>query len=457
MSLLYHSVKPIVGVALQWYYRSLVTANLDRIPLDGPIFLAANHPNALTDAMVLGWASPRRVRYTAKATLFAHPIGAPLLRAVGVIPLRRVADEQAAHAAPVAVDASRNAISFSAVADALVEHACVAIFPEGKTSDDPYMAPVRTGLARMALMARDERGVRGIRIVPIGLLFESKAEPRTRVLLQVGEPIDVDAMGTGDHVVAALTDVISQRLRAITLNFESHEDAERIQLLGETLLAIVEPTVSFSEGAPSLSRSLGVVRRIARAQQILRQRGDPVVAQRIDAFEQQLRAFRRRLTNDKLNVHDLGVDFANGIHGGAVLREIAIACVMLPISLWGRITHYVPIRLTRYVALRNVRALDQPPTRSFVLGVILVVLTYAVLTTLVAITFGGWWALGFFLTLVPSASRGLRYTDRLQRMRQRVHAFRLFRRSPSLQQSLQHDADALQREAGALEQLATGS
>lgn len=456
MNLLYHGLKPLVGVALRWYYRSLVTAHLDRIPQDGPIFLAANHPNSLTDAMVLGWASPRRVRYTAKATLFANPVAARFLRAVGVIPLRRVADEQTAPTAVVTVDASRNAGAFSAVADALADQACVAIFPEGKTTDDPHMAPVRTGLARMALMARDERGIRGIRIVPIGLLFERKAEPRTRILLQVGEPIDVDAIGTGDHVVTALTDIISQRLRAITLNFESHKDAERMQLLGDTLLAILEPTVSLSDHTPPLSRSLGVVRRIARAEQILRLRGDPMVARRIELFEQQLRAFRGRLADVKLNVHDIRVDYTARVHFGAALREIAIASVMLPISMWGRCTHFVPIRLARYLALRNVRALDEPPMRTFIVGIVLVLCTYAILTTLVAIAIGGWWAFAFLCTLVPSASRDVRYRDRLHRMRERVRAFRLFRRTPSLQQSLQHDADALRREAGALEQLAAG-
>jgi 1-acyl-sn-glycerol-3-phosphate acyltransferase len=78
---LYEALKPIVGIALRWYYRSVLVANGDRIPRDGPVFLAANHPNALTDAMVVGWTSPRRVRFTAKATLFGHPLAARILHA----------------------------------------------------------------------------------------------------------------------------------------------------------------------------------------------------------------------------------------------------------------------------------------------------------------------------------------------------------------------------------------
>ncbi len=458
---LYESLKPIVGIALHWYYRSLITANLERIPREGPVFLAANHPNSLTDAMVVGWASPRRVRFTAKATLFGNPLAALFLRAVGVVPLRRAADETArakdqVDAAPVVPDAARNAASFSAVADALAEQACIVVFPEGKTHDEPYMAPLRTGLARMALMARDDRGVRGIRIVPVGLLFERKAEPRTRILLQAGEPIDLDAIGSGPSTVSTLTELIDQRLRAVTLNFESRADAERIQLLGETLAALVEPTTSVDEGAPPLARTLALMRRIERAQQALRDRNDAAISARIDAFEQRLRAFRDRLTRERIDVHDIGIDLSSTLGARFVVRETAIAAVMVPISLWGRLTHVVPIRLARYLALRNVRALDEPPMRTFVVGLVLVLAAYIALTSAVAVAFGPWWALGFFLTLIPSASSDLRYGDRVRRVRARARTFRRFRRDPALQVSLLAEGDWLRSEAGALELMAAG-
>ena len=465
--MLYEALKPIVGVALHWYYRSLSTANLDRIPREGPVFLAANHPNSLTDAMVVGWTSPRRVRYTAKATLFGNPLAARFLRAVGVIPLRRAADEQRTRAAdggelvngdkvaPTASlpDASRNAASFSAVADALEDSACIVVFPEGKTHDEPYMAPIKTGLARMALMARDERGVRGIRIVPVGLLFERKEEPRSRILVQVGEPIDLDRVGSGAATVATLTELIEQRLRAVTLNFENQADAERIALLSETLVALVEPETSITDGAPPLARTMAVVRRIERAHGVLRARGDDAIIRRIDVFEGRLRAFRDRLAEEVIDVHDLRIDLSATLGARFVVRELLIAAVMLPVSVWGRITHIVPIRLARALALRNVRARDEPPMRTFIVGLVLVLATYVALTTAVAVAFGPWWALLFLATLIPSASSDLRYGDRVRRARGRARAFRRFRAVPALQAALLADADFLRSEAGALEQL----
>lgn len=458
---LYDTFKPVVGVALRWYYQSLSTAHVERIPLDGPIFLAANHPNSLTDAMVVGWTSPRRVRFTAKATLFQNPLAARVLRMVGVVPLRRAADERASaepHAAQPAVgtatpDAARNAASFAAVADALAEQACVVVFPEGKTHDEPYLAPIRTGLARMALMARDERGVRGIRIVPIGLLFERKAEPRTRILLQVGELIDVDSFAAGPSAVATLTDVIEQRLRAVTLNFENHADADRVQLLGETLAALVEPTTSITDGAAPLALTMSLVRRIERAQQVLRSRADATITARIDAFEQRLRAFRDRLHRERLDVHDIGIDTSVSLGTRFIARELLIAAIMVPVAAWGRVTHVVPLRLARVLALRNVQALDEPPMRTFVIGLVLVLATYAVYVAAIARFAGPWWALAFLLTLVPSASSDLRYGDRVRRARARARAYARFRSDPSFQRELLGDAEFLRSEAGALEAL----
>ncbi len=459
--MLYEALKPIAGIALRWYYRAVITADLERIPRDGPVFLACNHPNSLTDAMVVAWTAPRRVRFTAKATLFANPLAARLLRAVGVVPLRRAADERtAAHgAAPTAPvpDAERNRAAFAAVAEAMAEGSCVVVFPEGKTTDDPHMAPLRTGLARMALMSRDDRGVRGIRIVPIGLLFEQKEEPRSRVMLQVGEPIDLDTLGSGPSMVETLTELIDQRLRAVTINFETHEDAERIQVLAETLAALQEPITELEDGAPSLAVTLELVRRFARAQRSVRARDDAALNARIDTSEKRLRAFHARLAHERIDVQDLGIELSARLGAWFTIRELSIAAVMLPVSLWGRMTHALSLRLTGYLATRNVRSLDQRPMRSFIVGLVVVLATYVLLTTAVGAVFGPWWALAFFLTLVPSASTHLRYRDRLRRIVARARAYRRFRADPALQRELRAEAGWLQHEAADLEVVAMNS
>jgi 1-acyl-sn-glycerol-3-phosphate acyltransferase len=87
---------------------------------------------------------PRRVRFTAKATIFANPLVAAFLHRVGVVPLPRAHDGQAGGAP----EADRNAAAVAAVASALAEGAVVLIFPEGRSHDEPKLAPLYGDRAR---------------------------------------------------------------------------------------------------------------------------------------------------------------------------------------------------------------------------------------------------------------------------------------------------------------------
>ena len=448
--MLYDVLKPVVRVALRWYYRRITTTGLERVPRAGPVVLAVNHPNALVDALVVGACLPRRVGFTAKATIFATPIVARFLTRAGVIPLRRAADE-AKQENGAAHDPSRNAASFDAVARALARGAAIVIFPEGKSHDDPRLAPLRSGLARMTMHAAQQFGVPAIRIVPVGLLFEHKEQPRSRVLVQVGEPIDVDTLLAANVQVSTLTQLVSERLQAVTLNFDSPDDAERLQTVGSTMAALLEPIPALGDDETPLGSTLAVVRRLDRAYASLRERNDAVLDARAAAFEQQVRDFRAALDVRRLDVHDVAISAGTTPGLRFAVRELLIAAVLAPVGLWGRLTHFVPIRIARTLALRNVQSRDEPAMKTLVSGLVLVLGAYTVQTALVAWLAGPWWALAFLLTLVPSASSDLRYGDRTRRARTRMRAYFTFRRDPALQRTLLAEADALRRDAGALE------
>jgi 1-acyl-sn-glycerol-3-phosphate acyltransferase len=201
------------GIALHWFYSDVQITGADRIPDRGPILIAMNHQNALVDAILAFWIVPRELRLTAKATLGDSVAGSFLMKIVGVIPLRRASDD------PATSDPIRNRRSFEAMIQELHRGGAVLVFPEGRSHNDPEVAPLKTGLARAALRAR-ESGVRGIRIVPVGITFENKAEPNTAVLAQVGEPIAMDEWRGSD--ARALTETIAGKLRAISLTGDVH-------------------------------------------------------------------------------------------------------------------------------------------------------------------------------------------------------------------------------------------
>lgn len=454
---MYAVLRALARVALSWYYGRIEVTGLSRIPSRGPVLLAGNHPNALIDALVIGVLVPRRLRMLAKATLFANPLAARALRGLGVIPLQRAKDVRRddATSTPTA-DPARNAESFAAVTAALQRESAVLIFPEGISHDAPQLAPLRTGLARMAIAAH-EAGVSDLTIVPLGLVFEAKEVPRSRVLLQVGDPLVVAALPSEARTVAALTAEVERRLRAVTINFANAEHAARITSLAHALAVLLAPVRTVGARTHDLADVARLTRRIARAAARLddvQQSTTPMaraLAERALAFETRFAAFRARLDTERIAIDDVGIDPGGTAGARFAVRESARALLLGPVGLWGRVNHWLPLRLTRWMALRGTQSRDEPAMRSVVLGALLVLTFYAVQTAAVAATVGGWWATGYALTLIPSASHDLRSGDRWRRARARARTYRRFRQEPALQSELMAEARWLREEAGRIE------
>lgn len=438
-------MRAVARIALRWFYRDIRVAGAERVPATGPLLVAVNHPNALVDALLAGTSLPRRLTLTAKATLTDHPAVGALFRVLGVVPLRRAADERARGAA---AEASRNEEAFAALLDALAAGHAVLLFPEGRSHSEPAVAPLKSGLARIALQARDARGITGVTIVPVGLVFERKWEPRSRVLVQVGAPLALDEWRGGGP--AELTAEVDARLRAVTLNFESASAARQATDIARLLTPMYGGVRALGEPDAPLETWLDAARRAERARAALDSSGAglPPGAR---LFLERLRALDARTSALGIAIGD--VDVSPALPAGAwfAVRESAILLVAGPLALWGRVNHWIPLRLARSLALRSSRSPDEPAMKTIVTGLLLVALFYAVQTVLVGIVAGPWWALLYLASLPASASGNFSYGDRVRRARARVRAWRLFRRDPALRARLQDETRWLRGEAALLD------
>lgn len=121
----------------------------------------------------------------------------------------------------------------------------VLIFPEGKSHSDPELAPLKTGVSRIALDARDNRAIHGLQIIPLGLSFEDKGNPGTAVLAEVGEPLLMDE--AGDVSVEDLTTMISSRLAAVSLKEpEPSPDRDAVKRKG-SIHPLASPLAAWGE------------------------------------------------------------------------------------------------------------------------------------------------------------------------------------------------------------------
>ena len=309
---MYGILRWIAGIALHWFYGDIQIAGAEKIPRDTPLLIAVNHMNALVDSLIIGWLLPRRVVMTAKATLVENPLIAVLFKVLGVVPLRRTADEkqkQNGNRNP-----ARNSDAFREMLDTLRRNGAVLIFPEGKSHSSEQLAPLKTGLSRVALQARNA-GIKKVQIVPIGLVFENKSSPGSAVVVQVADPIAVDAWpATADHV--ALTAELAQRLQ----------------------------TASARHFAPEKSS-------------------------------------------------------ANTTRTGGI-QSIAIRLA----AAWGRLTHELPIRIARTLAVKISTDADEPAMFTIVIGLGMVLTTYAIHFAVVdTLTHSFWIAVIYLATLLIGA------------------------------------------------------
>lgn len=461
--MLYPALRLIAGVALRWYYREVTLVGAGRVPDTGPVILAVNHPNALVDALVVGWLVRRRIRITAKAVLFDQPVLGAFLRAMGVIPLRRASDELAkrrsdlrhgtAAAAAARPDPRRNVDAFDAILDALDDGAAILIFPEGKSHDDSALAPLKTGPARIALTAREANRAPGLRIVPIGLVFESKEAPRSRVAAVVGESIRVHEWQAPPGVARqaeALTDEIARRLRDVTLSAPTAERLEQVQRVARLVTAILAPAAPPVGADQSLGDEYAVAARVARGLDTLPSL-PPDLRQRATRALAEVEAFGRDLQSAGVAETDAAISLRKRHGVRFVAREVALLVLAGPVAAWGRITHWIPFRLARRAALRDVTARDQPAMRTIVWGLALTLINYAAQVAIVWALLGGWAALAHLTVLPIAADVDLRYSDRLRTAGRRMRTYLRLRRTPKLATRLAERRRALADEIRAVD------
>ena len=208
-----------------------------RVPEGSPVIVVSNHFGGFADPLVLLSASPVVPRIVARDRIWKVPVAGWIMRWIGAIPVYKPKEQKE----PVTNDQM-----FASCYDALKASLPLLIYPEGITREDPSIAPLKTGTARIALGARSA-GTRGIQIVPVGIHYEYKAALRSRIFINAGKPIDLDAsIGRyapgGDATpenraaVRALTDEIEVYLRNVSPDFDDWQEAKSLTFAAEVTL-----------------------------------------------------------------------------------------------------------------------------------------------------------------------------------------------------------------------------
>lgn len=398
--MVYAALRWFLGLAMRVFFRQVEVVGLEHVPVRGPVIFAGNHPNSLIDPILIITTCGRRVRFAAKDTLFSTRIMRALLGALGAVPLRRKDDHAGGQ-----LD---NDAAFAAMFDALGGGDAIGIFPEGLSHDASRLAKLKTGAARLALGAA-KRGAPVV-IVPCGLTFIHPKRFRSRVLVQYGPPIAVEAGAPADEAgpdpARALTTRIDTALRSLTINAT---DWDTVRAL-DTVRRLYQPPDIGLDDRVELARRFNAHYPAVR--------DEP----RVQALLARTVAYQARLDELGLSDRELARGVGAGAAAGRVARTLLLLLVWLPIMLPAAPLHLPAVLLARVAGKRLTPRKDVIATTKVLTGILIVLAFYAAATIAVALWLGAWWALAVALFLPVSGFATLRVLDRVVQLRRGVGA-----------------------------------
>lgn len=437
MTWLYSAARGALRRALDFYFLEVQVAGA--IPTEGPVLVACNHPNSIMDTVVLGALTDRPIHFLARSGLFANPLVGAMLRSAGAIPVHRRQDGP--------VDPAGNQSAFREAFDVLADGGLIGIFPEGQNAPIRHVRAIKTGVARIALEAEAARGWSlGVRVVPVGLNYEERDRFLSRVLVRVGEPIEVGSLREAFETdprgaVRALTDQVQESMRALAVHVHDEAHTSLLgaidALIGEELHASLVGQVDLRTLDEKLLRRLSA-RHGPHEDLDGRFQVRQWIADAIAYYEREqpamVEALRRQI--DRYHVHlrqlRLREDFAERPARTLSARREAIkltlyALLLAPIALWGLVHNFIPFRLTRRFARRAPEEAIVA-IRGLLGGALIFGAFYALYGALVWAGTRSWIAVALYLTSLPIAGTWfLRYRQRLGKFAGRMLLRTLFR------------------------------
>ncbi len=219
--LYYYPLKLYIVISCFLYFRKLRATGLKNIPTRGPLIYVINHQNALLDPLVIHSFSWRNPYFLTRADVFTSKLIDKFLRGVKMLPIYRQRDGISS--------VKRNEAIFESAKEILLGGGVMGIFPEGSHSLLYKLRPFKKGIARIAFMTEEASSFNlNLKIVPIGLQYESHFHTNGRTLVSIGKPINVadyKELYLKDENKAyrkLLTDIADQ-INPLILNIESED------------------------------------------------------------------------------------------------------------------------------------------------------------------------------------------------------------------------------------------
>jgi len=403
---------------LVWFFRRVISlyfrhieesGNRPNASTAGRIFVS-NHVNALVDPILVLTRAPCPISPIAKSTLWDIPGLHWILDAAGAVPIQRRRDNPNKSAAA-------NEAIFDRIATWLEGGGNILIFPEGTSHNEPQLAAVKSGAARM-LMRAYESGARDVSFQSVALEFEARDVFRSRALILYGPVHYVrDFEGDSEARVTAMTEALRDDLSELLVEGDTWPD--------RLLIARVAEMLANETGDRSMERWNSIGRRVEAANKALQGSGEAAVAKIRKAVD----TYYTELERAGLSDHQLGADLPERERGD--LAGAIVLLMVLPLALLGMLLYWAPYQMPRLAARKVGQDADRRSTAKLVSGLLAYPAWGAGLAAASFLALPTTSALGAFAVIALSPFAALAWRDVtpgvMRAMRLRTHGKRLAR------------------------------
>lgn len=337
--MVYVLLRALLRHALAIFFRRIEIEGKERVPEEGPLLLASNHPNTLIDVLLAAAFLERKVGFVAKAGLFTHPIVGPIIRFLGAVPVERRMDGPIDDAAR-----AKNAQVLAACEERVASGGALLIFPEGTSLDEPRLQPFKTGAARIALGA-EKRAPGRVQVVPVSLVYDAPGTFRSHARVRYGEPISAAAFARldapapegakveGQEFVAARA--LTQAIRDVMVDEVVHVEGEDAPLVRDLTELYGVAVAAEAGGRLAASAAISRAVRAFRA-------SDP---KRVEAVRTQIGEYKAALA--RAGVDDAVVRSPKQ-RVPTSLEDLGL-WLASPLAVWGILNHVILYNLPRVV------------------------------------------------------------------------------------------------------------
>lgn len=215
----YENLRYYVRFAYWLTHKKIVVTGLENIPMDKPVIFAVNHQNALMDPMALVCTNKLQTIWLTRADVFKGKAAIAFLKFLKMIPVYRIRDGKE--------NLANNEQIFNLVTEAFESGQSAALFPEAAHSGKRQMLSHKKAIPRIALEAEAKNDFKlQLKLVPVGIFYDHYWKLNRTVIVQYGEPIDLDAYKdryaeNQQNSMLVLRDEIYGKLAPLTLQINS--------------------------------------------------------------------------------------------------------------------------------------------------------------------------------------------------------------------------------------------